>query len=106
MTDEEFAEFYWSLTDEERIEVSRQLADFGKANKEVLNISDEFIADNEKKLDRYIDAVAKNKQVKKLAHTLETQMKLIEQRMKARLIEMMETESAHYFDDDKNNKSH
>jgi hypothetical protein len=106
MTEEEFKEFYFSLTDEEKIEVTLKLSNFVKENREHFDYTDEYIAEKDERLARYIKVVEQEKQVKKLLRQAETQLDLVTQRIEARLLDKIETESPQFLDDDKNKNSH
>jgi len=106
MTDEEFEEFYFSLTDEEKIEVNLKLANFVKENRQHFDYTDEDIAERDEKIARYSKVVEQEKLAKKLLHQVETQLDLVNQRIAARLLDKIETESPQFLDDDKNKKSH
>jgi chromosome segregation ATPase len=106
MTEEEFEEFYWSLTDEGRIELNRHLAASARENRALFNLSEEFVDEFDGKNERYANLAGQKKQIKELLHNVKTQMDLVEQRMKARMLDEMTTLSPQFFDDDKNQGSH
>ena len=106
MTEEEFKEFYFSLTDEEKIELNLKLANFVKENREHFDYTDEHIAERDEKIARYIKIVEQEKQAKELMHQVQTQLDLVTQRIQARILDKIETESPQFLDDDKNKKSH
>jgi len=106
LSEEEFAELYHSLSEEERIEVCRKLFEFGKANRESLHISEEKIAENEAKLERFIKVYEQKKAVENLKHRLETNFELAAQRIEAHLIDMTKTETNQFDGDDSKHRSH
>lgn len=103
MTDEEFHEFYWSKTDDERIEINRQLAHLAR---EQGALTDEEFAESEAKFERHAEVVALKKKANELLHKVKTALELVENRLDARVSDMAETESPDSFDGNKNKKSH
>lgn len=92
MTEEEFAEFYWSLSDEEKIEFNLKLSNFVKENKELFGVTDEQIAKREAKIEKFRQTVELEKKVKEALHRVETQMELVNQRIDARMRDILETD--------------
>lgn len=106
MTEEEFKEFYFSMTDEEKIEFNLKLANFVKENRQIFDYTDEQIAERDNRIARYAKIVEQQKQAKELLHQTEIQLDLVNQRIAARLLDKIETESPQFLDDDKNKNSH
>jgi chromosome segregation ATPase len=106
MTEEEFKEFYDSMTDEEKIELNRKLVASAKENRELFNLSEEFVDEFDEKTERYAELAAQKKQARELLHSVETQLDLVEQRMKARMLDESVSLSPQFYDDDKNKGSH
>lgn len=103
MSDEEFGEFYWSKTDAERIEINRVLARQARENG---FLTEEEYAEREAKIDRHAKIIEDLKHVEELARRNKIAQKLVEDRLNARLADMMKTESPTFFDDVKNTKTH
>jgi hypothetical protein len=103
MTDEKFNEFYWSKTDEERIEISRQLA---RQAKELGGLTDEEFGAREAKIDRHAKIIVLHKHAEELLHKFKTELELVEPRIDARPTDILETQSPESLNDNKNKKSH
>lgn len=106
MTEEEFKEFYDSLTDEEKIELNRKLVESARENRELFNLSEEFVEEFDEKTERYAKLADRKKQAGELLHRVENQLDLVEQRMKARMLDESMDLSPQFYDDDKNKGSH
>lgn len=105
LTDQEFIELMQSSTDDERLEICRKLANFVKANRDTCLFTDEEIAENDAKFERYAQSVEAKKRAHELLHRVETATQLVEDRLNARCAEMLETDAAHFLDD-KDRRSH
>lgn len=106
MTEEEFAEFYWSLSDEERVEITRHLHNLAKENKKIFGVSDEQIAEREAKIDKYERVIKLQKQVGELLHKYQTQLDLVTERIDARLQEIDKSDEEILAEASKNRSSH
>ncbi len=104
LTEEEFSELYWSLTDDEKLEISRKLFESAKENRDISGLTDEQIVEREAKLDQYAKVIEAKKRVHEMLHKAETAKQLVEDRINARYADMMETDPAH-FPDEKKRKS-
>lgn len=105
LTEEEFAEFYWSLSEEEKIEFSRKLSNHVKENKDLFDVTDEQIAEREAKLEKFSQTVELHKKAKEVLHRIETQMELINQRIEARMNDILETDEQSLAEESKKNLS-
>lgn len=103
MTDEEFHEFYHSKTDEERIQIVRQLALLARENG---LLTDEEFAEREEKTDRHAQLIEAKKEAELLLARIERAKQIVADRINARFADMTETASPTFFDDLKSKKSH
>lgn len=106
LSEEEFAEVFRSLSEDERIEVCRKLFEFSKENREALNISEEKIIEDEEKLVKFEKVHEQKKALEELKNKLETQLELVAQRIEARLFDQAQTKSDQFFGDDPKRSSH
>lgn len=103
MTDDEFHDFYWSKTDEERIQIDRQLA---YLMWKMGGLTDEEYAAREAKIDAHAKLIEDLKLVEEMKYKIERGKQLVEDRINARFADIMETESPQFFDEPKAKKSH
>lgn len=106
LSEEEFREKVEAMSEEDRIEFYLKIAEHVKANRHIFKATDEEIAANDEKLERYIKASKAKKQIEELQHRLKTSMDLVEQRIEARMNDIEETAEPDFYDKTLNKKSH